>query len=400
MRIRYSREKNGKAVKKAFVYTSQEHGIASFDVDRDALFIIERLQSNGFESYVVGGAVRDLILGRKPKDFDIVSNASPSQIKKIFRNSRVIGRRFRLVHVFFGPKIFEVATFRSIKDGHTGNTFGTIEEDVLRRDFTFNALFYDPIGDVVVDYMGGIRDLREKRLKPIIPLSLIFVEDPVRMIRAVKYSVATGCKMSLVLRWKIKQQAALLAGVSPSRLTEEIGKIINSGHCAGIVNFLDELGLYEYIQPNAVEKMRIIPSFKEDYLEGFRRLENLISEGKYEPGETMAVLIREYLNRNIQWDQVPGEIYKEAFQIARNFVLPMNPPRIALDNAVRIVFKEHGIVLRKGRAFERPRPKKTDNSVPPKETTEREGPKKRRRRRRQKAELGVSGGDRSKNPDA
>ncbi|MDR2028904.1 MAG: polynucleotide adenylyltransferase PcnB, partial [Treponema sp.] len=228
MRIRYGAEKDGRPVKKAIVYTRNEHGITFADVDPDAVYITERLRANGYETYIVGGAVRDLILGKRPKDFDIVSEASPSRIKKIFRNARIIGRRFRLVHVYFGPKIFEVSTFRSLKDGSTSNTYGTIEEDVLRRDFSLNALFYDPGEQVVVDYVGGMKDIREKRIRPIIPLSFIFKDDPVRMIRVVKYATLVGFKLPLRVRWKIKKQAPLLTPVSPSRLTEEIIKIIHS----------------------------------------------------------------------------------------------------------------------------------------------------------------------------
>ena len=174
MRYRYSTGKNGKLVKKALVYTRDEHGINFDDVDGEAVGVVKRLKDGGYESYIVGGAVRDLILGKKPKDFDIVSEANPVQIRRMFRNSRVIGRRFKLVHVYFGPRIYEVSTFRSLRDGLTGNTFGTIEEDVLRRDFTMNALFYDPGQQIVVDYVGGMKDIRAKRVKAIIPLATIF----------------------------------------------------------------------------------------------------------------------------------------------------------------------------------------------------------------------------------
>jgi len=118
MRIRYSAGENGKPIKKALVYTRDEHGINSADVDEQAAGIVRKLKDAGYETYIVGGVVRDLILGKKPKDFDIVSGASPTRIKKIFRNSRIIGRRFRLVHVYFGQRIFEVSTFRSLRDGH------------------------------------------------------------------------------------------------------------------------------------------------------------------------------------------------------------------------------------------------------------------------------------------
>ena len=139
MLYRYGTDSNGKYVKKAVVYTKQEHLISLKNIDPDALQIIHRLRDTGYSAYIVGGAVRDLIVGNTPKDFDIVTDATPSKIKRIFRNSRIIGRRFRLVHVVFGSKIFEVSTFRSNADGSVGNEFGTIEQDVLRRDFSLNA---------------------------------------------------------------------------------------------------------------------------------------------------------------------------------------------------------------------------------------------------------------------
>jgi len=198
LRFRYGKEENGALIKKAVVYTQNEHHINVANVDKDAIFVVSRLKANGAETYIVGGAVRDLMLGKKPKDFDIVTQATPAKIKRIFRNSRVIGRRFRLVHVFFGPKIFEVSTFRSLKDGHTSNTYGSIEEDVQRRDFSLNALFYDPETQIVVDYVGGMADIRRRKIRPIIPPEVIFKDDPVRMIRAVKYAAATGFHIPLV----------------------------------------------------------------------------------------------------------------------------------------------------------------------------------------------------------
>ncbi|MDR0324168.1 MAG: polynucleotide adenylyltransferase PcnB, partial [Treponema sp.] len=200
MRYRYTTGKNGKLVKKAIIYTCNEHGINFGDVDSEAVNIIKKLKSSGFDGFIVGGAVRDLILGKKPKDFDIVSSASPAKIKKVFRNSRIIGRRFRLVHVYFGQRIFEVATFRSLKDGNTSNTFGTMDEDVFRRDFSMNALYYEPEQQIVVDYVDGVKDIKKRQVKPVIPISEIFSEDPVRMIRAVKYAAATGFSLPLSLK--------------------------------------------------------------------------------------------------------------------------------------------------------------------------------------------------------
>jgi poly(A) polymerase len=354
MRFRYATAENGKLVKKAAVYTQDEHGITFSDVDPDAVNITSRLKAAGYDSYIVGGAVRDLILGKKPKDFDIVSGASPARIKKIFRNARIIGRRFRLVHVYFGAKIFEVSTFRSLRDGPTSNTFGTIEEDVLRRDFTLNALFYDPGRQIVVDYVGGMKDIREKRIQPIIPLATIFKDDPVRMIRAVKYGAATGFRLPLRLRWRIKKQSALLAAVSPSRLTEEIFKIIHSSAAAAIVEALENLGLYEYLQPGASRRMKESADFQARYL---KSMALLYQEGfKNLPGEALAALIQDYLEDNTEWEAGITETYKNAFTAARAFVLPMNPPRFELDHAVRLFLAAHGVTIKKSRFLEWAKP--------------------------------------------
>jgi poly(A) polymerase len=348
LRIRYSTGNNGGLVKKAVVYTQDEHGISFSDVDRDAVSITERLKAAGYETYIVGGAVRDLILGKKPKDFDIVSSASPARIKKLCRNARIIGHRFRLVHVYAGKKIFEVSTFRSLKDGPTGNIFGTVEEDVLRRDFTLNALFYDPGKQIVVDFVGGMKDIREERIRPIIPLKTIFQDDPVRMIRAVKYGAATGFKLPLTLRWQIKKESPLLAGVSHSRLTEEISKIIHSAQAARIVTKLEAAGLYRYLQPNASALMKEKPGFREAYLKGFEMPAAGAEPEK--PGQAMTALIRPYLEDIAGWDaEDPQEYYKTLFVAARRFVLPMNPPRAELDQAVRLIFAEHGITVKRAR---------------------------------------------------
>jgi poly(A) polymerase len=347
MRYRYTTGKNGRPVKRAVVYTQDEHGINFADVDPDAVYIIGRLKAGGYETYIVGGAVRDLILGKKPKDFDIVSEASPTRIKKIFRNARIIGRRFRLVHVYFGPKIFEVSTFRSLKDGTTSNTFGTIEEDVLRRDFSLNALFYDPGEQVVVDYVGGMKDIRDKRIRPIIPLGLIFKDDPVRMIRAVKYAATADFKLPMSLKWKIKGQSPLLASISHSRLTEELFKIIHSPYAERIVNDLDALGLYEYLQPDAVRMFRENLDFRTRYMKGLSGI-----TGNERPGEALAALIRDYLEDFVDWDAGVTENYKNAFLGARQFVLPINPPRTELDQSVRLIFGEHGITIKKSRFLE------------------------------------------------
>jgi poly(A) polymerase len=269
LRYRYERQFNGSLIKKAVIWTQKEHGIDRNDVDNGAVYIVQLLREAGFETYIVGGAVRDLMLGKKPKDFDIVTTATPNQIKRYVRNSRIIGKRFRLVHVYNGPKIFEVATFRSIKEGTTSNTFGTIEEDVRRRDFTMNALFYDPEKETVLDYVDGVNDIKRKILRTVIPLNDIFRDDPVRMIRAVKYAASAEFKVPMRIKWKIKKDALLLAEISTSRLTEELSKIIRSKDAAAIIKELFENSLWKYLQPQADKKMRSDPGFRDTYLRGF-----------------------------------------------------------------------------------------------------------------------------------
>jgi len=343
MRYRYSAAQDGQLVKKALIYTRDEHGINFGDVDGEAVGIVRKLKSAGYDSYIVGGAVRDLILGKKPKDFDIVSAASPTRIKKIFRNSRIIGRRFRLVHVYFQDRIFEVATFRSLKDGHTSNTFGTIEDDVQRRDFTLNALFYDPEQQIVVDYIGGMNDIKKKLIKPIININDIFTDDPVRMIRAVKYAAMTDFTIPMNLKRKITSQCNLLTSISPSRLTEEIFKIINSTQCALIIGLLEKTGLYFYLQPQASLLMRKNADFKMKYMQTMAALkgaENL-------RGQAISSLFRDYLETVEDWKPGPIENFKEICKIARNFVLPMNPPRFELEYAVKKFLAAKNITIKR-----------------------------------------------------
>jgi poly(A) polymerase len=359
LRIRYSTEKNGRPVKKAIVYTQDEHGIALSKVDTDAVMIIKRLRANGFETYIVGGAVRDLILGQAPKDFDIVSAASPAHIRKLFRNARVIGHRFRLVHVALGKKLFEVSTFRSLKDGLTSNTYGTIEEDVQRRDFSMNALFYDPIEQLVIDYVDGMKDIWKKQIRPIIPLATIFTDDPVRMIRAVKYSVTTGFHIPFQVQWKIRRQVSLLSSISSSRLTEEIFKIIHSPHAARIIENLDALGIYAYLQPNAATRMQN-HEFRTQYLQRFAAKKNCMEAA-------LAALVATFLenDNSTLWDEAH---FKEVCLAARSFILPMNPPRALLDRAVRLLFKEHNVIVKRApwfasKPYKRERPVNPDTNA-------------------------------------
>ncbi len=357
MLTRYSRNKNGKAFKKALVYTKREHKINKALVDPDAIRIIMRLKAKGFEAYIVGGAVRDLITGKRPKDFDIVTSAEPSAIKKIFRNSRIIGKRFRLVHIFFPDKIFEVATFRSIKEGTVGNAFGTMDEDVMRRDFTINALYYDPEKEQVVDYVGGVRDLRAKRIVPIIPVKAIFKEDPVRMIRAIKYAVMSGSSLKLSLSHELKKRAHLLRTVSPSRLTEEIVKILNSGHALSIVREALKYDIFMDLQHGASFILDDCEGFLQEYEKSLKRLDKATALDKSARlGDRLVFLIRDFVRMIADWKGEPLEVYRAVYAECRRFILPMNPPRVELEHAVLRCLAEGGITVVKKKRRKAPLP--------------------------------------------
>ena len=350
MLYRYGSDSKGNLVKKACVYTKDEHLISLSNIDPDALQIISRLRDAGCTSYVVGGAVRDLIVGNKPKDFDIVTDATPSKIKRVFRNSRIIGRRFRLVHVVFGNKIFEVSTFRSNAEGSVGNEFGTIEQDVLRRDFTINALYYDPLQEQVIDYVGGMKDIKKHVLRPVISIDTIFVEDPVRMLRAIKYSATTHAKMSYQLRRKIRNSADLLSQVSPSRLTEELLKILNSSFAYEIVREALETDLYIYLQPSATALIYEDKSFEKKYLESIKQLGELNKEASdIRLGKKLQFIIQDFVgtltdwNMEIQTKTSANELFAKTWKQCRNFVLPMNPVRKELEFAVKASLKALGV---------------------------------------------------------
>lgn len=350
MLYRYGSDNKGNLVKKACVYTKDEHLISLSNIDPDALQIISRLRDVGCTSYVVGGAVRDLIVGNKPKDFDIVTDATPSKIKRVFRNSRIIGRRFRLVHVVFGNKIFEVSTFRSNAEGSVGNEFGTIEQDVLRRDFTINALYYDPLQEQVIDYVGGMKDIKKHVLRPVISIDTIFVEDPVRMLRAIKYSATTHAKMSYQLRRKIRNSADLLSQVSPSRLTEELLKILNSSFAYEIVREALETDLYIYLQPSATALIYEDKNFEKKYLKSIKQLGEMNKESSdVRLGKKLQFIIQDFVgtltdwNMEIQTKTSANELFAKTWKQCRNFVLPMNPVRKELEFAVKASLKDLGV---------------------------------------------------------
>ncbi|MBS0288177.1 MAG: polynucleotide adenylyltransferase PcnB [Proteobacteria bacterium] len=220
----------------------KKHGISRKDISENALKVLYRLNKHGYGAYLVGGGVRDLLLGLHPKDFDVATDATPDEVRRIFKNCRLIGRRFRLAHVYFGHDIVEVATFRgkdqtsneALAHSEKGmilrdNVYGTIKEDVWRRDFTINALYYNIKDFSVVDYVGGYADLKAKKLRIIGSPKERYREDPVRMLRAIRFACKVGFEIPKELSAPMKELKELISHVSSARLFEEMMKMFHSG---------------------------------------------------------------------------------------------------------------------------------------------------------------------------
>jgi poly(A) polymerase len=235
------------------------HGLSREAISPSAAKVCAVLREAGFAAYVVGGAVRDLLLGITPKDFDVATDARPEQIKPLFRRALIIGRRFRLVHVLMGGDTIEVSTFRAAdpdtaeKDEHgrvlRDNVFGTQAEDARRRDFTVNALYYDPANEEVVDFHGGLADLKKRVLRVIGDPQTRYREDPVRMLRAVRLAAKLGLTIDPASREPIRSFAPLMERVPPARLFDEMLKLLLSGHASACLRQLRDVGLHKGLLP-------------------------------------------------------------------------------------------------------------------------------------------------------
>jgi len=269
----------GRTINEPVIIPRAQHHVSRALISENALKVLYRLKDAGHASLLVGGCVRDLMLGREPKDFDVVTDARPEQIRKLFHNARVIGRRFRLVHVRFGREIIEVATFRAIphdaseetipQEGEEGeeiedieeieddtpaevtdhNIFGSQEEDAVRRDFTVNALYYDIRDFSVMDYVGGAEDLKRGVLRVIGNPESRYREDPVRMLRAVRFAAKLGFKFEDKTAAPIRDLASLLTTVPPARMFEEVLKLFHGGYALETYELLRHYGLFQHLFP-------------------------------------------------------------------------------------------------------------------------------------------------------
>ena len=251
---------------KIVIRKRESHNISRKNIDPDALRVLYRLSDAGFIAYLVGGSVRDMLIGRQPKDFDISTDAHPGQIRKLFRNCYLVGKRFRLAHILFGRKVIETSTFRkppqadsadeNVPGGlyqHEDNTFGTPEEDASRRDFTINGLFYDIRTFSVIDYVGGLRDIERRVLRSIGDPNIRFREDPVRMMRAVRFAARLDFRMDWSCRRAIRRHYGEIVKASTPRLLEEIMRIFGHKCSSAAFRLLWEHRLMSVLLPEVHE---------------------------------------------------------------------------------------------------------------------------------------------------
>jgi poly(A) polymerase len=238
----------------------ERHGVRREQLSPAARKVCAVLQEKGFKAFVVGGAVRDLLIGQPPKDYDVATSATPEEVRAAFRRSRIIGRRFKIVHVMSGPETIEVSTFRASQDAETADTdehgrvlrdnvFGNQQEDATRRDFTVNALYYDPGTETIVDYHHGVADIQQKTLRMIGDPRTRYREDPVRMLRAVRLAAKLGLTIDPAARTPIREMATLLENVPAARLFDEMLKLLFSGHAMKCLQQLRAEGLHHGLLP-------------------------------------------------------------------------------------------------------------------------------------------------------
>jgi poly(A) polymerase len=318
-----------------------EHRIDKHLVARSAIRVCETLQKAGHKAYIVGGAVRDLLLGVAPKDFDVATDATPEQVKSHFRRAIIIGRRFRLVHVMFGNETIEVSTFRALEnparetDAHgrvlADNLFGTQHEDAARRDFTVNALYYDPTTETVLDYHDGVKDIRRKRIRMIGDPEMRYREDPVRMLRAVRFAAKLGFEIDPETRSPIARLASLIENVPAARLFDEMLKLLTSGHAVACITRLRVEGLHHGLLP-LLDVILEQPQGERFVMLALSRTDERVRAGKHiAPGFLFATLLwHEVLKR---WNErlKAGEHRIPALDAAIDDVLDAQTEKLAIQ---------------------------------------------------------------------
>jgi poly(A) polymerase len=323
---------------------AQEHGINPQLLSPNAVRVTQALQEAGFKAFVVGGAVRDLLLGVKPKDFDVATNATPEQVKRLFRRAFIIGKRFQIVHVMFGQEIIEVTTFRgasadsSSKDEHgrvlRDNTFGEQHEDAVRRDFTINAMYYDPASQQVLDYHNGLADIRSKTLRMIGVPEARYREDPVRLLRVVRFAAKLQFNIDPATRAPIQIMAPLINNVPAARVFDEMLKLLMSGHALPCLTQLRKEGLHHGLLPllDVVLEQPLGEKFVTLALAG---TDERVRQGKpVSPGFLFASLLWHQVLEKWTAYQAAGEYPIPALHLAADDVLDTQTEKLALQRKI------------------------------------------------------------------
>lgn len=340
----------------ARVVPRDAHPVSRKDISSSALRVLYRLRDAGFDGYLVGGAVRDLIVGGHPKDFDIATNATPEEVRHLFRNCRLIGRRFRLAHVVFGREIIEVATFRAnVDDGsgdrevHDGgrllrdNVYGTIEDDAVRRDFTVNALYYAIEDFSVRDYVGGFEDAQNRLMRLIGDPETRYREDPVRMLRAVRLAAKLDFEIEAATAEPLPRLAGLLSEAAPARLFEECLKLFLSGHAVESFLRLEQHGLLPVLLPESAQALKANRSgaLRRMLLEGLRGTdERVANDEPVSPAFLFALLLWPAYCRTLATLQAQGMHAVEAQRRAADRVTVHQLQTIALPRRFSLPMQE------------------------------------------------------------
>lgn len=353
--FRKPREKNNSP---AHVVGVKEHRLSLNLFSRNAVQITHQLQQAGYQAFLVGGCVRDALLGERPKDFDVSTSATPEQIRAVFPRARIIGRRFKLVHVRFGRELIEVATFRGshVDDGQhddqsahdssgrilRDNVYGTLEEDAQRRDFTINALYYDPINQNIYDFANGLADMRQGTLRLIGDPRQRYLEDPVRMLRAARFAAKLEFDMAAETEAPIRELAPLLADIPAARLFDESLKLFLSGSAEDACLLLQDYGLFTPLFPLTAQAIEIEPEYSQAIIQNaLRNTDERLRDGKHvTPAFLFAALLWPAVRQQNAQLQAEGMPAIPALQQAAQHVLHDQLQHISIPKRFSLVTRE------------------------------------------------------------
>lgn len=318
-----------------------QHHVSKTDISHNALKVLNRIQSGGYDAYLVGGSVRDLLLRKAPKDFDVATNATPNQVRNLFRNARIIGRRFKLVHILFHREIIEVATFRAQEPVHhdhqtnergmviRDNVFGTLEDDAWRRDFTINSLYYEPSESTIIDFTGGFQDIQNRQIRIIGNPTVRYQEDPVRMLRAIRFSAKLKFDIAADTAAPIATLNELIAHVPSSRLFDEMIKLYQCGAAETVHRLMVQFQLFAPLFPQTAQLMQSTYPVNAFLVMALESTDSRIKEDKpVTPAFLFAVLL---------W----FPILEQAKQLRANGMDPLP----ALEKAMSLVLEQQNKII-------------------------------------------------------